>query len=64
MWRRIFTALPLAYSATKFLLSVGGSPVSRHFFASAMGTIDSDRYHGTFHLSQDFSSYFITTFPF
>ena len=54
MWRRIFTALPLADSATKFLLSVGGSPISRHFFASTMRTIDSARYHGTFQLSTGF----------
>jgi len=53
------TTLPLACSATIFLLSVESSSVSRQFFASAMRTLDSDRYHVTFHLSEDFSSYFI-----
>jgi hypothetical protein len=54
MWCRIFTALSLARSTAIFLLSIGCSTIPCHFFAPAMGTMNGDRYHGNFHLSNYF----------
>src|SRR5512133_2354193 len=64
MWHRIFTALPLAFLTSIFLLPIGRTTVSHDIFASAVGAMNSGDDHGIFCLSNDFCPYFTTTFPF
>ena len=64
MWYRIFTTLPLTGFATLVLLSIGSSPVTLQFDASAMQATNDDCYHAIFSLSHAFYPYWIIPFPF
>jgi len=64
MWRRIFTTLSLAGSATIFLLSIGSSPVPLQFFASTMWAMNRDCYHQNIHLSKELLFVFSHSIPF
>jgi hypothetical protein len=64
MWRWMFPALPLTRSAEIFLLPIGSTTVVYQRIASAVGTMNRDRYHTTFHLSPVSCLYSLTSFPF
>ena len=64
MWRWIFPTLPLTRSAEVFLFPIGSTTVVYQRIASAVGTMNRDRYHATFHLSPVSCSYSLTSFPF
>ena len=64
MLRRMFPTLPLTRSAEVFLFPIGSTTVVYQRIASAVGTLNRDRYHATFHLSSVSCSYSLTSFPF
>ena len=64
MGRWIFPALPLTRSAAIFLLPVRRMTIVYQRIASAVGTMNRDRYHLTFRLSHISSSYSLTSFLF
>jgi len=53
MWGGMVPALPLTRSAELFLLPVGSTTIVYQPIAAAMGTMNRDGYHETFHLSKD-----------
>ena len=64
MGRWIFPASPLTRSAEIFLLPVRRMTIVYQRIASAVGTMNRDRYHLTFRLSHISSSYSLTSFLF